>query len=300
MRVKRVRTAGLVLMLCITVSGAAASRIIETDSFREISNHVEMLSEMYGPEWVLLVFDVDNTLLAPDQPLGSAQWFTWQESLVTAEPASHMRPENIDELLRIQGIIFSLGSMHLTEDTIPRLLEQWQEEGHYCMAFTDREQNFNDATQRELREAGLDFSVNPPLAIPEFCGVHMPYLQDNTGAAGLSRWESIDFEMETPREVRYERGVFMVAGQNKGAMLLIFLAHCTRYFPAVVFVDDNRANAEDVYTALNDRGIEITAFRYGEEDMVVEAFDSLQKEQAALQLEELQSVIRSVFATPSQ
>ncbi len=127
----------------------------------------------------------------------------------------------------------------------------------------------------------------------------MPYLQDNTGASGLSGWESVNLQMHVPREVRYERGVFMVAGQSKGAMLLILLAHCPRYFPAVIFVDDNSANVEDVYAALNDRGIEITVFRYGEEDMAVEAFNEEQKEQAAQQLEELQSVIRSVFAAPS-
>ena len=289
------------MVLCITASIAAASGIIETDSFREISIHAAMLSEIYGPHGVLLVFDIDNTLLASDQPLGSSQWYHWQDSLLKAESGSPMRAaEDIGELLAIQGMIFVLGSMHPTQDTIPQLIGQWQEEGHYCLAFTDREYYFNDATQRELREAGIDFSAAPPQVNPRFCGVHMPYTLDDIGASGLSILESAGFELGAPREVRYERGVFMVAGQNKGAMLLIFLAHCSRYFPAVIFVDDNSEYVEDVFAALSGRGIDITAFRYGEADMAVAAFNAGQKEQAALQLEELQSAIRSAFATTSQ
>ncbi len=297
MRSTASRTAALALMLCTTVFSATASGIIETDSFREIFDHVSILSEIYGAEGVLLVFDIDNTLLASDQPLGSSQWYDWQDSLIKAGSSSPMRAaEDIGELLAIQGIIFTLGSMHLTQDTIPELIGQWQEEGHCCLAFTDREQYFNDATQRELREAGLDFSAAPPPVNPQFCSVQMPYTLDDIGASGLSITEAAGFELGAPREVRYERGVFMVAGQNKGAMLLILLAHCTRYFPAVIFVDDNSEYVESVFTALTDRGIDITAFRYGEEDHAVAAFNTGQREQAAQQLEEVQNVIRSVFA----
>lgn len=285
-----------ILLLCAATAVGETSVINETDSFHEISNNVAMLSELYGPEGVLLVFDIDNTLLASDQPLGSAQWYSWQDSLLEVDSDSPLRAaEDIQELLRIQGVIFTLSGMHLTEDTIPELIQSWQNQGHRCVVLTARGQDFNDATQRELNQAGLNFSILPPDVFPEFNGVSIPYSVNDPGAAGLTIWEAVDWELEPPREVRYEKGVFMVAGQNKGAMLLILLANCPRSFPAVVFVDDNSENVEEVYTMLNDRGIDITAFRYGEEDDTVEAFTEEQRERTAVELAELFERIDGIF-----
>ena len=41
------------------------------------------------PEHVLLVLDIDNTLLAMNQDLGSDQWFEWQRYLLDHEPRSN-------------------------------------------------------------------------------------------------------------------------------------------------------------------------------------------------------------------
>ncbi len=273
-------------VLCLFMSGvgfsAEASNIIEADSFTEIDDYVTELSELYGSEGVLLVFDIDNTLLASDQPLGSSQWYDWQDSLLEAESVSPLRvASDIGELLKIQGIIFEVGSMHLTEDTIPRLMEKWQNEGHFCVALTARGEDFNDVTRRELAQASLDFSLLPPEVNPGFNGVHPPYSDQDPEGSGLTDEEVVAFDMCSPRDIRFEDGVMMVAGQHKGAMLLILMANCSRYFPAVVFVDDSRENVEAVFTALTGRGTDITAFRYGEEDETVRAFTQEQKEQAA-------------------
>ncbi len=92
-------------VLCLFVSGvgffAEASSIIEAESFTEIDDRVTELSALYGPQGVLLVFDIDNTLLASDQPLGSSQWYDWQDSLLEAESVSPLRAaSDIGELLK--------------------------------------------------------------------------------------------------------------------------------------------------------------------------------------------------------
>ena len=54
----------------------------------------------------------------------------------------------------------------------------------------------------------------------------------------------------------------MTSGQNKGAMLLMLLHQAKEQPEAVVYDDDNIRHVANVYTAVRDRGNEITAFHY--------------------------------------
>ena len=288
------------LMLMTSAYTAAGSGIIETSGFEEVTQYVDSLDAVFGPEAVLLVFDIDNTLLAGDHPLGTPEWFSWQDSLLTADSDSHLRAcGDFQELLTLQGLIYSLGSMHLTEEDLPELVEQWQSEDHTCLVLSSREPTFNDATQHDLFAGGFDFSTSQPEVEPSFRGVHMPYSQDDMELSGLTLEEATMFDLTAPREIRFENGVMMVAGQHKGAMLLILLAHCSEYYPAVVFIDDNHENVERVFTALDGRGIEITAFRYGAEDSTVQAFDGEEKLETFEHLEDLEDTLEMVFPDPA-
>ena len=52
---------------------------ITTDDFNDIAVEAIRLAKTHHPENVLLVFDIDNTLLAMEQDLGSSQWYRWQD-----------------------------------------------------------------------------------------------------------------------------------------------------------------------------------------------------------------------------
>jgi len=298
--IRRAGIAAPILLAILAAPAASGSGTIETDAFDEVGRVVDSLAGIHGPGGVLLVFDLDNTLLAMDDPLGSPQWFDWQDSLITADSDSPLRArEDFRGLLDLQGLIFALGGMHATEADLPARIAGWQEAGHDCMVLSSREPSFDDATLRELDAAGMDFSASTPDAGCSFGGVLLPYAPEDVPASGLTPAEASAFGLGPPREVRYESGVLSVAGQHKGAMLLILLAHSARYYPAVVFVDDEAVNVERVYAALSGRGIGIAAFRYGGEDPVVAAFDSTEKEDAAGRLAILEQVLEAVFPEPS-
>ena len=57
-----------------------------------------------GAANVLVVLDIDNTLLATDQDLGGDAWFNWQAGLLKSEPKSeHLVAKSFGGLLRVQG-----------------------------------------------------------------------------------------------------------------------------------------------------------------------------------------------------
>lgn len=64
----------------------------------------------------------------------------------------------------------------------------------------------------------------------------------------------------------------MIAGQNKGAMLVVLLPHVMTEIKAIVYVDDSQRNIDRVYQAATGRHIEATVFRYHREDAKVRAF----------------------------
>ncbi len=63
-------------------------RDYRTADFAEVGAAAEQYSHKLDPEQVLLVLDIDNTLLAMDTQLGSDQWFEWQKYLIDHEPSS--------------------------------------------------------------------------------------------------------------------------------------------------------------------------------------------------------------------
>src|SRR5688500_15980315 len=87
------RRATTVLCAVVAIAGALpaalhASEITATDDFRAVAAAVAKYAHEFGPDRVLLVLDIDNTLLAMDHDLGSDQWFEWQRYLLEHQPRS--------------------------------------------------------------------------------------------------------------------------------------------------------------------------------------------------------------------
>jgi hypothetical protein len=66
------------VILCLTSAIAPASEMTGAADFKAVQSKIIELGKTYGPKNVLLVFDLDNTLLTANQPLGSDPWYNWQ------------------------------------------------------------------------------------------------------------------------------------------------------------------------------------------------------------------------------
>ena len=260
-----------------------ASDFRETDTFAPIVERARSYVEQYGRGNVLFVVDIDNTLLAMDRDLGSDQWFEWQEYLLEHEPESpHLVADNFSDLLDVQGILFATGSMHPPEAEQPEQIAAIQEMGLDTLVLTSRGDDFRAATLRELKRVGYDFGPTSP-AIRLFeangngryetCSRFAPYDINHPKRYGLQPEEVEVFGLsDEPRQISYGDGVLMIAGQHKGAMLLVFLHLLDHEYDAVLYVDDHGRHVSRVYDALVRRGIEVTTYHYTHEDARVDRF----------------------------
>lgn len=270
------------------------SCVVKTANFIDVTNRVQQEIAKHGVENVILVVDIDNTTLAMDQPLGSDQWYNWQYDFIFRNVESEFRvAKDLNELLRIQGILFSLGGMHPPEPEISDLISEVQQTGCCTIVLTSRGPEFRDATERELKRNGYDFSQTALPIIEPTRGQFMPYDKARPNVNGLSREELKT--VRDPRPISYSNGIMMTAGQHKGYMLRTLLARSNRNFRAIVFADDHEKHTTRMTDAFSDSPITTACFYYVREQPNVDAFNDADKESIAKKWNDLNTVIQHTF-----
>ncbi|RIK75903.1 MAG: hypothetical protein DCC67_14655 [Planctomycetota bacterium] len=268
------------LALLASASPAAASQLRETSDFADVVAAVADYANRYGAEQVLLVCDLDNTLLAMADELGSDQWFEWQVHLLTAKPDSpHLVARDFAGLLAVQGGLFDLLPARLTQPDLPLLVGRIQGLGGRTIVLTARGHEFRGATQYELKRHGFDFADHAveladrgPESTAAGVAVFVPYRRESLEASGLTQAEFAAWRLkDVPDQVSYGNGIYMVAGQHKGAMLAVLLERAAQSFKAMVLVDQDR-QVRRLFDALSRRDYEVTAFDYQREEARVKAF----------------------------
>ena len=234
----------------LTDSGASSIR--ETSDLAEVADDALDLASRLGADKVLVVFDIDNTLLAMTQDLGSDQWYESQKDL-QAEDRCH--PGLVHNRLAAQGALYFASAMRPTQPDASVQVDRVQQAGVRTIALTSRGPDFSLQTFRELRRAGISFY---PTALEPARG----WAEDFVPAGGS-------------RDSRYEDGVFLTAGQHKGDMLAALLDKTATPYPAVVVMADDKAkNLDAVVERFEGTGTVIHGWRYNREDAVVNRFDA--------------------------
>lgn len=211
----------------------AVAEIRTIQSLREIEAPLRELAGRGGP--VLLVLDIDDTLLTSDTFFGSDRWYEWQRSLKPPHPA----------LVRCRfdfiALNYEAGTQRETEPgaakfingiRLPKLL------------LTARGADYRGATERELRLAGYTLPVQ---LAPRFEGWRYP---NHPGTD------------KPVAAVSYANGIAMLTGRDKGEALLDLLERSGRRYAAIALVDDGLANIESLRHALGSRGIDYYGFHY--------------------------------------
>ncbi len=223
----------------------------ETADLAEVTADALELAQQVGNKNVLMVFDIDNTLLAMEQALGADQWYEWQRDLAKDDPCN---PQNVGNRFAVQGALFYASAMRLTQADAALQVKIIQDSGIPVIALTSRGPDYRLQTFRELRRNGLSFTYS---AIGPPGGFDQPFVP-----------------VENGRMSRYEDGVFMTAGQHKGQMLYALLQKTATRLPAViVLVDDKQKNLDAVKETFSALAVPVHAWRYSGEDDDVAGFD---------------------------
>ena len=223
----------------------------ETADLADVTADVLALAEQTDKDRVLMVFDIDNTLLAMEQGLGADQWYEWQKDLAEEDRCSS---QNVGNRFAVQGAVFFASAMRPTQDDAAQQVKIIQESGVAVIALTSRGPDYRLQTFRELRRNGYNFSHSA------------------IGPAGADNLPFIP--VENGRLSRYEDGVFMTAGQHKGQMLYALLQKTGTAMPAViVMADDKQKNLDAVKETFSALEVPVHAWRYSREDEYVAGFD---------------------------
>ncbi len=221
----------------------------ETSDLADVTADTRKLIEKTGRENVLVVFDIDNTLLAMEQGLGSDQWYDWQKRLSEEDQCN---PRNVGERFAVQGALYFVSAMRASQKDAAAQVRAIQDEGVAVIALTSRGLDYQLQTFRELRRNNFNFSYS---AIGPAGGYNEPFMPVENGRLSL-----------------YEDGVFLTAGQHKGQMLYALLEKTGTRLPGVIImVDDKQKNLDAVKETFSALNIPVHAWRYtGEDDNVRE------------------------------
>lgn len=231
--------------------GSAEALDRETADLADVKIDIIELIDEVGKDDVLVVFDIDNTLLAMEQGLGADQWYEWQKELSKSDQCN---PDNVGNRFAVQGALYFVSAMRNTQADGPEQVKAMQALGAPVIALTSRGMEFELQTFRELRRNGYGFSytaIGPP------GGYEKPFIPVEDGRFSL-----------------YQDGVFLTAGQHKGQMLLALLEKTGTPMPdVIVMTDDKQKNLDAIKETFSALDVPIHAWRYTAEDENVRSFD---------------------------
>ena len=240
-----------ILAACASVP-PAQTLLAETDDLATVTDSALQLADRYGRDQVLVVFDIDNTLLAMEQGLGSDQWYYWQKDLQKEDPCSG---DLVSNRFSVQGAVYFASAMRPTQPDAADQVRRLQDAGVSVIALTSRGPDYRLQTFRELRRNDISFW---PGALPPKRGYPGSFIPEGGTRAAL-----------------YEEGVFLTAGQHKGDMLRALLDKTGTGSPAVIVMADDKAeNLQAVMETFEDSGTAVQAWRYSREDNAVATLDT--------------------------
>ncbi|QJR82776.1 DUF2608 domain-containing protein [Alteromonas pelagimontana] len=237
----------LAIVLSLSVTACAnvpqqdfPTTVTKVSAFNDVNAAVTALNKRYGADQVLIVSDIDNTLLTSTSDLGGDIWYQWQREKLAIKPTEDEKVACLFE--DTIGLLYELAPMQLTEQNVPALIRNWQQQGNTMVALTSRAPKYRAATERELERRGIDFT---PSALAPL-GASAPV-----------------FKEMRKREVSYMEGILMTSGLNKGEMLNGILDKMQRKFKAIVFVDDSQHNIDNMFDAFKNRNdVDMQIFHY--------------------------------------
>lgn len=270
------------LALTIPVTANAVDlKTFKTTSFDAVTAEVRALVKSESAKNVLVVYDVDNTILATEKDFGSEHWFLWQRQLL--ENGIKKAPavaSSVEDLLTAQSWIYHIGAMHPVAPEIPKQIQYQRSLGVSSIILTSRSTGLRDATLREVRRNQIFLSSSAELGVHDLSEPFIPYQLDQPERFGLTDRDIEQFKLKPAQATVFDRGVYLTQGQHKGVMLKSLLSRMKRSFTAIVFVDDRASHIEGMRAAFTDRPEKMVTIQYSKQEQAIDAFNRSDKRQS--------------------
>jgi hypothetical protein len=289
------KTIHLLSLVCSTSVWAFTE--IRTDSIGTAENIIQSKGKQYGAKEVLVVLDADSTLVTTYGEIGGTAWVSWQFGLLkTPELEPDQVSTSLQGMYTIINIVRSTNLMHTVERETAATVSRIQKAGFPTIILTGQPPMMRKAAEWQLRENGMTF-VKSAIG-SDIRGTWK--VGKGAEEADFTAKEVQVFGLEEPRDVSYERGIFLAHDQHKGAMLrgLLHRLKLTDAFKAIVFLDDSPTNINAMKAAYEGRpSIDFVDVLYTREHSRFERFKSGDKWEGIAAFEQMKSKFpKSVLA----
>jgi hypothetical protein len=220
----------------LSVCHYLSAEIIDIVTFEQVNTYLI-------PE-ALIILDIDNTLMEPQQELGSDQWFYHRIECYKLEGLP--KDAALDKALSEWTAIQSITKVKAVEPYIPTFVSSLQEDTLTVMGLTTRGLGLATRTIEQLKTLDIQLAKTAP-----------------------SKEETF---FTTTQGILYREGVLFTAGSNKGQALFKLLDQIEYHPEAIIFVNDKATHLRDVELACIDKGIPFLGLRYGFLDQKVKNF----------------------------
>ena len=235
----------LMLLFAAIISLQLHAKIIEIGNFRNVLPHIDGET--------LLILDLDNTIMEPEDYLGSDQWFT-------ALLSHFMENEKMGIHQALAIVVPKYNEAHKTatvkpvEQTTIEVISKLQNKNVAIMGMTARGDDCIPFALKQLKSINVD--------LEKTC-VYKNRIP----------------KLNLPHASEYKSGVLFCTCNSKGDALVEFLNEVKKSNPKfvnpkkIVFIDDKEKNVKAIEDAANKLGIKFTGIRYGFLDEKVKAVE---------------------------
>lgn len=224
------------------------SRIFEHNSIKDLFNYINE-----NESDILLIFDVDNTLIQPQGWVCGTAWF---EHVVEQKIKAGIHPDIArDQLLDLCIDIQPHVTWILTEEAITDVIEKVQINGIRTIGLTSRPLLSANNTVSHLSKLNIHFkSFGLHHMLPITTSAH-PY--------------------------HYQDGIIFCGLYDKGKALTEILERIGYRPKKIIFIDDSARQVQSVANAVNsfDKAIDFIGIRYSHLDHNFKQFDPISAEQ---------------------
>ena len=211
------------------------AEIKEAARFSDLAGHAT-------PDTVIIL-DIDDTLMAPAQMLGSDTWFEYRLKSYQIQG----NPLALEKTLAEWEAIRHLSQMGLVEPEISNVLAEMQKKGIEIMGVTVQGLALATRTVLQLGELQIDLRKTAPHG-EDFC-----------------------FPVNG-HTVLYRQGILFTSGKAKGESFFQFCERNGKLPKRVVAIDDKLPHLQSLEKEADKRGVEFIGLRYGFSDARKAAF----------------------------
>ncbi len=230
-----------IFTLLLSQLAYSTSEVLTLENYDEIIEIIDSKTSMFNNEELLVVFDIDHTLVLTDdcpeinQSLKGFKRFA-------------------DSVKKCQA--------YLTSTYVPGLIYDLQVADYPVMALTARSKYLTDATLSQL-QSRLRFTIEPSTDEND----NKAELYFVTAPAYDTSFTEHDYKgAKKINKLAYKEGVALVGGGNKGHALQGFLKSINKSYKQIIFIDDSLRNIKNLDKAYKATSEHITIIHYTEFD----------------------------------